>query len=146
MGLQIGEIIQKKEINFSSLKGKTIAVDAFNAIYQFLTTIRQPDGTPLKDSKGNVTSHLSGLFHRNMNLILEGIKLIYVFDGEAPELKEKTREARKLAKDQAKEKYEQAVKEKDIEAMGNIEKIKVKGKVRDSRVLKTEVHDKNFFR
>ena len=51
MGLQIGEIIPKKEISFSDLKGKTIAVDAFNAIYQFLTTIRQPYGTPLKDSK-----------------------------------------------------------------------------------------------
>ena len=80
MGLQISEIISKKELEFKDLKGKTLAVDAFNAIYQFLTTIRQPDGTPLKDSKGNVTSHLSGLFYRNMNLILQGIKLIYVFD------------------------------------------------------------------
>ena len=59
MGLQIGEIISKNEIEFKDLKNKTIAVDAFNAIYQFLTTIRQPDGTPLKDSEGNVTSHLS---------------------------------------------------------------------------------------
>ncbi len=118
MGLQISEIIPKKQIEFSQLKGKTIAVDAFNAIYQFLTTIRQPDGTPLKDSKGNITSHLSGLFYRNMNLILGGVKLIYVFDGEAPELKIKTREARKLAKDQAKEKYQQAVQKEDIEAMG----------------------------
>ena len=51
MGLQIGEIISKNEIEFKDLKNKTIAVDAFNAIYQFLTTIRQPDGTPLKDSE-----------------------------------------------------------------------------------------------
>lgn len=118
MGLQIGEIIPKREISFSDLKGKTIAVDAFNAIYQFLTTIRQPDGTPLKDSKGNVTSHLSGLFYRNINLILEGIKLIYVFDGEAPELKARTWENRKEAKEKAREKYDQAVKKEDIEAMG----------------------------
>ena len=105
MGLQIGEIISKKEISFSDLKGKTIAVDAFNAIYQFLTTIRQPDGTPLKDSGGNVTSHLSGLFYRNMKLITEGVKLIYVFDGEAPELKKKTWEKRKKVRDVMKEKY-----------------------------------------
>jgi len=118
MGLQISGIIPKKQIEFSDLKGKTIAVDAFNAIYQFLTTIRQLDGTPLKDSKGNVTSHLSGLFYRNMNLILQGVKLIYVFDGEAPELKIKTREIRKLAKEKAKEKYELAVKEEDVEGMG----------------------------
>jgi len=118
MGLQIGDIITKKEIEFKDLKGKTIAVDAFNAIYQFLTTIRQPDGTPLKDSKGDVTSHLSGLFYRNMNLIHEGVKLVYVFDGEPPELKGRTIENRKEAKDEAREKYEKAKSEEDIEGMG----------------------------
>jgi flap endonuclease-1 len=118
MGLQIGEIITKKEISFSDLKGKTIAVDAFNAIYQFLTTIRQPDGTPLKDSSGNITSHLSGLFYRNMNLILEGVKLVYVFDGKPPDLKARTQENRREAKDEAKEKYERAKAEEDIEGMG----------------------------
>ena len=118
MGLQIGEIITKKEIQFSDLKGKTIAVDAFNAIYQFLTTIRQPDGTPLKDSSGNITSHLSGLFYRNMNLITEGVKLIYVFDGKPPELKNRTIEKRKEIKDEAKEMYERAKAEEDIEGMG----------------------------
>lgn len=118
MGLQIGGIISKKEIQFSYLKGKTIAVDAFNAIYQFLTTIRQPDGTPLKDSRGNITSHLSGLFYRNMNLILEGIKLVYVFDGEAPELKERTKESRREAREEARENYEKAKAKEDIEKMG----------------------------
>jgi len=118
MGLQIGDIISKKEIQFSDLKGKIIIVDAFNAIYQFLTTIRQPDGTPLKDSRGNITSHLSGLFYRNMKLILEGVKLVYVFDGEAPELKGATREKRIEAKQKAKENYEKAVAEEDIESMG----------------------------
>ncbi|MEM1775205.1 MAG: flap structure-specific endonuclease, partial [Desulfurococcaceae archaeon] len=46
------------------LMGKVIAIDAYNALYQFLTAIRQPDGTPLMDSQGRVTSHLSGLFYR----------------------------------------------------------------------------------
>ena len=118
MGLQISEIISKEQIEFSDLKGKTIAVDAFNAIYQFLTTIRQPDGTPLKNSEGKITSHISGLFYRNMNLILGGVKLIYVFDGEAPELKKKTHEKRKLMREIMKEKYEQAKSEEDIEGMG----------------------------
>ncbi len=122
MGLQISEIIGKKQIKFSELKGKTLAVDAFNTIYQFLTTIRQPDGTPLMDSNKEITSHLSGLFYRNMNLLLEGIKLIYVFDGEAPDLKFKTRENRKDIKESAKEKYEKAVREEDIEAMGKYAK------------------------
>jgi len=138
MGLQIGEIISKKQISFSDLKRKTIAVDAFNAIYQFLTTIRQLDGTPLKDSKGNVTSHLSGLFYRNIKLILEGIKLIYVFDGEAPKLKGKTKEKRMEAKKLAKEKYEKAVEEEDIKAMGKYARSEVyldEKKIKESKEL-----------
>jgi flap endonuclease-1 len=138
MGLQIGDLIQKKQIEISDLKGKTIAVDAFNAIYQFLTTIRQPDGTPLKDSKGNVTSHLSGLFYRNMRLILEGIKLIYVFDGEMPELKSRTRELRMHAKEEAKQKYKEAMSKEDIEAMGKYARSDVyldKEKIKESKEL-----------
>ena len=138
MGLQISEIITKKELDFKNLKGKTLAVDAFNAIYQFLTTIRQPDGTPLKDSKDNVTSHISGLFYRNMNLILQGIKLIYVFDGEPPALKGKTHEIRRLAKDRAKEKYKQAVKDEDIESMGKYSRSEVyldEQKINESKEL-----------
>jgi len=118
MGLQIGEIILKKEIEFKDLKNKIIAVDAFNAIYQFLTTIRQADGTPLKNSRGDVTSHISGLFYRNMSLILEGVKLIYVFDGKAPDLKVRTRERRREIRGEMKEKYDLAVEEEDIDAMG----------------------------
>lgn len=138
MGLQIGEIISKRQIEFSELKGKTIAVDAFNAIYQFLTTIRQPDGTPLKNSKGDVTSHLSGLFYRNLKLILEGIKLIYVFDGEPPKLKMKTRENRREAREQYKEKYEKAKAEEDIEGMGKYSRAEVyldAKKIKESKEL-----------
>ncbi len=138
MGLQIGEIISKKEINFSELKGKIIAVDAFNAIYQFLTTIRQPDGTPLKDSHGNVTSHLSGLFYRNTNLILEGIKLVYVFDGEAPELKSRTWKKRKDVRDEMREKYKEALEMEDVELMGKYSRADVRldeNKIKESKEL-----------
>ena len=140
MGLQIGEIIPKKEITFSQLKGKTIAVDAFNTLYQFLTTIRQPDGTPLKDSQGNVTSHLSGLFYRNMSLLLEGIKLIYVFDGQAPLLKEKTREKRRQRKELAFQKYKQALEEEDIQSMGKYARSETyldEKKINESKALLT---------
>ena len=47
MGVQISEIIPRKDIEFSDLKGKVLAIDAFNSLYQFLTTIRQPDGAPV---------------------------------------------------------------------------------------------------
>lgn len=138
MGLQISDIVPKKEIEISGLRGKTLAVDAFNVIYQFLTTIRQPDGTPLMDSKGRVTSHISGLFYRNINLLQEGIKLIYVFDGKPPELKRKTHEKRQEAKDIAQEKYEKAAEEEDIEAMGKYSRFMVKldeEKIKESKEL-----------
>src|SRR3989344_2453228 len=108
MGLQIGDIVPRKDVSLPELRGKIVAVDAYNALYQFLTSIRQPDGTPLMDSKKRITSHLSGLFYRNMALIADGIRLIYVFDGEYHVLKGKTHEIRDEAKQKAKIEYEKA--------------------------------------
>lgn len=118
MGLKIGEIVPRKAISFQDLKGEIIAIDASNVIYQFLSSIRQPDGTPLMDKKGRVTSHLSGLFYRNINLMLEGIKLVYVFDGKMPDLKYGTISRREEVKDVAREKYEIAREKGEIEEMG----------------------------
>jgi flap endonuclease-1 len=117
MGLSIRDIIPRKEIEISDLKGKTVCVDAFNALYQFLSTIRQQDGTPLMDDEKRITSHLSGIFYRNVSLINEGLKLVYVFDGEPPALKIKTHEKRKLARELAKNRYEGAKNEGDVSAM-----------------------------
>ncbi|MCL5730348.1 MAG: flap endonuclease-1 [Candidatus Pacearchaeota archaeon] len=117
MGLNISDIIPREDLEISGLKGKTLCVDAFNTLYQFLSTIRQPDGTPLMDSKGRITSHLSGIFYRNVNLLAEGIKLVYVFDGKAPDLKYKTYEKRQGNRELARERYEEAKQEEDVEAM-----------------------------
>jgi len=117
MGLNIREIVDRKEINVKDLKGKTVCVDAFNTLYQFLSTVRQMDGTPLMDSAGRVTSHLSGILYRNVALLSEGVKLIYVFDGEAPSLKAKTHKKRKEIRDLAQEKYDEAKDSEDVEGM-----------------------------
>lgn len=117
MGLSIKDIVPRKEIEISDLKGKTICVDAFNSIYQFLTSIRQPDGTPLMDSNKNITSHLSGIFYRNVKLLTENIKLVYVFDGKAPDLKRKTHENRQESREDAEEKFEKAKSAGDLEGM-----------------------------
>lgn len=117
MGLQIGDIVPRHEVKLEDLKGKVIAVDAFNALYQFLASIRQPDGVPLMDSKKRVTSHLSGLFYRNISLMSEGIKLVYVFDGEYHELKGKTHEIRDEAKQEMRDKYDKAKEEEDLDSM-----------------------------
>ncbi len=117
MGLNIREIIPRKEIEISDLKGKTLCVDAFNTLYQFLSTIRQVDGTPLMDNNKRITSHLSGIFYRNIALLEEGIKLVYVFDGEAPKLKVKTHKKRQEVREIAKGKYEEAKQKEDLSSM-----------------------------
>ncbi|MEM0333032.1 MAG: flap endonuclease-1 [Candidatus Aenigmatarchaeota archaeon] len=116
MGVQIGSIVPKKEIELKDLMGKKIAIDAFNALYQFLTIVRDKDtGEPLKDSKGRITSHLSGLFYRTVNFIEEGIKTVYVFDGEPPKFKKLTQEKREELKKEAEEKLKIAIEEGRIE-------------------------------
>lgn len=108
MGVNFKDLIPKTPVKLEDLSGKIIAIDAYNAIYQFLSIIRQPDGTPLKDSTGKITSHLSGLFYRTSNLIEMGLKPIYVFDGESPALKAAEIERRKAVKVQAVAGYEKA--------------------------------------
>ncbi len=98
------------------LKGRVLAIDAYNALYQFLAAIRQPDGTPLKDSKGRVTSHLSGLFYRTINFVEAGIKPVYVFDGKPPELKAREIAERLSIRESAARKYEEALAKGDLEA------------------------------
>lgn len=117
MGVQISKIIPHKEIELSDLKGKILAIDAFNTLYQFLTTIRQLDGTPLMDKNGDITSHLSGLFYRNINLLQEGIKPVYIFDGIPPELKQEEIKKRKKAKLIAQQKYKEAKEKEDTKEM-----------------------------
>lgn len=97
-------------VRLEDLHGKVVAIDAYNALYQFLAIIRQPDGTPLKDSSGRVTSHLSGLLYRTSNLVEMGIRPIYVFDGVPPALKEVEIKRRKMVKEEALVLYERALK------------------------------------
>jgi len=115
MGVNLGDIIPKKEIGFDELSGKTIAVDALNSLYQFLASIRQYDGTPLMNKDGEVTSHLSGLFYRTGKLLKMGIKPIYVFDGKPHALKKQELKRRKEAKLEAQKKWEKAKAEGRLE-------------------------------
>ena len=117
MGVAISEILVKHQITIDDLRGKTVAVDAYNMLYQFLTTIRTPDGTPLKDSQGRVTSHLVGLFSRVTNLLEKGVKLIFIFDGEKPLLKQREVQRRHELKEQAAAAYTAAVEAQDVDAM-----------------------------
>ncbi len=117
MAVDLGKLIAgvKKGISFEELSGKRIAIDAYNTIYQFLSIIRQQDGTPLTDANGRVTSHLSGLFYRTSSLVEYGIKPVYVFDGIPPALKRRTLEARMNRREHALEAWSKAKEEGLIE-------------------------------
>jgi len=117
MGVNLKDLLVKETIGFDELKGKIVTVDSFNMLYQFLTTIRTPDGKPLTDSKGNVTSHLIGLFNRTTKFMAKGIKPVFVFDGEKPALKAGELEKRRKLKVEAKKKYREALSKEDVESM-----------------------------
>ncbi len=120
MGVNISDIVIAHEIKFRDLRGRVVAIDAYNSLYQFLSIIRQPDGTPLRDSQGRVTSHLSGLLYRTANYMAEGIKPVYVFDGRPPDLKMRTIEERMKIRRRALEDWERAMEE------GNVEEARMK--------------------
>jgi len=113
MGLKLKQLVKGEVVEFSDLKGKVIAVDAFLWLHQFLSGIRQPDGTPLQDSNGRITSHLSGIFYRTSKLIEAGIKPVYVFDGKKPKFKYVTAE-RRAKREESMEKWKEAVAKGDM--------------------------------
>ena len=115
MGLNLKDLVVRDKTNLESFSNKIIAIDAYNAIYQFLASIRGPDGLQLSDAEGRITSHLSGLLYRNVNFLSLGIKPVYVFDGKPPSLKTAEIERRKQIKKDATVKYEKAIAEGNME-------------------------------
>ena len=89
-----------KTMQLEMLTGKTVAVDASMAIYQFLIATQsfsagKPGVGELRDEEGNLTGHLVGIFHRTIQFMENGIKPIWVFDGKPPEMKSKELDKRK---------------------------------------------------
>ena len=117
MGVALTELLLIKQIDLDFLRNKVLVVDSPMWLYQFLSSIRQRDGTLLMDSKGQVTSHLMGLFTRVANLMQQDIKLAFVFDGEPPKLKHLTLEKRKEIKQEAQRMFEKAKEKADEELM-----------------------------
>ena len=115
MGVDLGDLFKKEKISFNDLHNRVIVIDAHNVLHQFLSIIRQRDGTPLKDAKGQITSHLSGLLYRTANLIDARIRPAYIFDGEPHPLKARTLEQRRERKEQAEKEWKEALEKGDIE-------------------------------
>lgn len=109
----------------SIYNGKIIAIDATILLYQFLVQIRtKGDGYGqqlLVDDNGDITSHIQGFFNRTANMLENGIKPIFVFDGKPPALKYQELSRRKELKKKAEIEIEET-KEK-MKEFDNIEDI-----------------------
>ena len=115
MGLDLKPLLIREKTNLEAFTNKIVAIDAYNAIYQFLAIIRGQDGLQLTDSQGRVTSHITGLLYRNINFLSLGVTPVYVFAGKPPSLKSAEIEHRKRAKKDATVKYERALSEGKME-------------------------------
>ena len=113
MGVQLGDIVDARKLSLNELLGRIVAFDGNNILYQFLSIIRGADGQPLKDREGRVTSHLSGLIYRNSNLMEQGVKIVYVFDGTPHQFKRTILKRRQKTRQAARKEYEKAVEAGD---------------------------------
>src|SRR3954454_14834129 len=114
MGVLLTPIVVKEPVTLEHLRGKVLAVDAPGELYQFLALIRLRDGTPLRDSSGRITSHLSGLFYRTTRLIAEhGVALVFAFDGMPPALKAEEIAKRRAVRQQYERERDEAIEQGD---------------------------------
>lgn len=115
MGVKLAPLISPQVLTLENLRGRSFAVDAANQLHQFLANIRTPDGVPLKDRQGRITSHLVGLLYRTTRLITEyDVQLIFVFDGKPPDMKSDEIKKRREQRERAKREYEEAVAKGDM--------------------------------
>ena len=115
MGIQLSSLLETRKIKVEELSGQRIAIDGYNVLYQFLTSIRQADGSLLTDSEERVTSHLSGILFRFSKLVENGIRICVVFDGKPPKLKMNLLEERRQRKIKAQIEWEAAIEAGDRE-------------------------------
>lgn len=114
MGVNLSDLTEPKSMEMEDLRGKKVAIDTYNIVYQFMSAIRQPDGYPLCDSKGRTTSHLTGLLHRTASLIEAGIEPVFIFDGKPHPLKQATLDGRKERREKAEQEWKDAVERGDM--------------------------------
>ena len=104
------ELIKEKETN--EYYGKKIAIDISILMYQVVIAIRN-SGSDLTNNKGQITSHILGLFNKTLSFLDKGIIPIFVFDGKPPQLKQKILDTRKQIRKKALEKLSDAQNDLD---------------------------------
>jgi flap endonuclease-1 len=90
---------------FQRFKGFTVAVDASLIIHQTVIAMRST-GRDMKNKRGELTSHLHGLFYKILIFLQNHMRPIFVFDGKAPDIKNKTLKRRLEKKAKAEKQIE----------------------------------------
>jgi len=103
---------------FSKFKGWVVAVDASLIIHQTVIALRST-GKDMKNSKGQLTSHLHGLFYKILIFLQNSMVPIFVFDGKAPKIKNRTIEKRRMRKDLAEKNLKDLSDSEDEEYIKN---------------------------
>jgi len=113
MGCNLRDLAKAEDTNMSSMAGKRVGIDSFLLAFQFLTTIRDRsptgDGGPLKADNGKVVAHLMGFLARASTLLAKGVRPIFIFDGEHPELKSEEIASRRSRREQAEIEWKEAL-------------------------------------
>lgn len=113
MGIKtLPKLIEKKagkyaigSYKFQRFEGFTVAVDASLLLHQTVIALRS-SGKDLKNNKGELTSHLYGGFFKILIFLQNKMKPILVFDGKAPDIKNKTLKKRLEKKNRAEKELE----------------------------------------
>lgn len=115
MGVNLTPILEPQVLDLAALRGRRFAVDGNNVLYQFLALIRKPDGRPLTDRRGRVTSHLVGLLYRTTRLLSDyRMEFVFVFDGRPPRRKGEELAKRRAARERAEAGYVEAIARGDL--------------------------------
>ena len=104
------DLVVEKQID--EFRGKKIAIDISILLYQVVISVRN-SGADLTNKKGEMTSHILGLFNKTIKLLGKEIIPVYVFDGKPPDIKRKVLDMRKNIRKKAAEKMALAKTEKD---------------------------------
>ncbi|KAJ1980439.1 DNA repair protein rad2 [Dimargaris cristalligena] len=80
-----------------SLRGRRLAIDASIWLHQFIKAIKDKEGNALPNS------HILGFLRRICKLLYYGIKPVFVFDGQTPEIKRKTIAGRQQRREKLKD-------------------------------------------
>ena len=120
---------------YHKLSGKRIAIDASLYIYQCLMNVRH-DGKYLTNNDDKVTSHISGIFYKNINLLSNNITPVYIFDGKPPIEKSEVIKCRQEKAKIAKTQLENAISDETCS-----ESTKDKLEKKTIRLTKTHIDD-----